>query len=331
MAKKKNNNFLPVFSILLVILLLCISILYFGNENDNDKLDTIIKPTIEPTLKPHQSSKPEVSDELINIDLIDYDVYELEGISFNFVIATIRIQGDDEGINIDLGNFVTSDNISLNDVDYYVNELESHSLYLSKENVWFDLVSNESEYFVNIFIPYDNKQQQKLEVLVNIDDNESLKFNLDQKINTNDNLYYEAEDIISDGETYQMVLSKAFNITGDDITRIYEDGYKENFLYPATAELYAFKVKAVSLFGDSVEIESAKYIVNDSNNEFEAMNSQFTSMKYNNIIGKIIEEEEEGILLFMTLNPEQEPITYNGKLKLKLVGEEEYITINVDL
>ena len=332
MAKRyKKNNSLSIILVLLVILLLLLSYLFLDNSNKDliNKGDDA--PEVQPTLKPHQTEKPDVNKEGVNVDLIDYDVYELEEVNFNFIIASIRIQSDKAGINLDLKNFVTSDNIFLNDVNYYVKELEKNNMYLAKENVWFDLVSNDSEYFVNIFIPYDNKKQERLEVLVDIDDNEPLVFKLNDKITTNENLYYEAEDIISDGKTYQMTLSKAFEITGDQITRTYEDGYKEDFLYPSTAEVYAFNVKAVSLFGESVEIESAIYTVNETNDEFEAFNSQFVSMKYDNIIGKTVKQEDEGVLLFMTLNPEGDPITYKGQLKIKLVGKEEYITINVDL
>ena len=325
MGKKRNRtNTSIIFIFILFILLIASILLYFDNNTNNIQ-------TVMPTMKPHQTEKPDISKDGIKIDLIDYDVYEIEELDFNFIIATIRVKSDKEGINLGLNNFVTSDTISLDEVDYYISELEKNDMFLAKENVWFDIVSNESEYFVNIFIPYENKAQEKLEVLVNIDDNEPLKFNLNKKINDKENLYFKAEDIISDGKTFQMTLSKAFEITGDQIVRTYEDGYKEDFLYPSTAEVYAFKVKAVSLFGESVEIESSKYIVSDTNDEFDALNSQFTSMKYDNIIGKIVKQEDEGVLLFMTLNPEGDPITYKGQLKIKLVGKEEYITINVDL
>ena len=98
------------------------------------------------------------------------------------------------------------------------------------------------------------------EVTVTNDFNkEVLTFKLNNPTGTKDLLSYQPDDVITDGKTYQMKVSSAFEITGDTITRTYPDGYSEEYISPSTAQIHAFRVDAVSLWGDHLVIEIETY------------------------------------------------------------------------
>ena len=274
-------------------------------------------------------TKPDKTVELsdINFDLADYRVYKMDGIPFNFVIAKIRVNTV-KSTNIDLSHFTTDENIKLSEVDKYVTQLEEKSYYLGKQNVVFSLISNENQYFANIFIPVVNKSANEIKLNNDID-NKEMTFNLATHRGDFKQLIYKADDVISDGKTYQMKVSEAFPITGEYL-REGQGEMSSEYLLPSTVEVYAFKLETVSLWGDKIELESAQY-VSEQNEIFDALGSSINSEKHDNILGKVISDSDTGYLFFVAYSPIDNPITYKGVLKLKIKGSDSWITVNVNL
>ncbi len=284
-------------------------------------------PTTEDPVKPNPDSEITIeTEDGIKIDLVEYEVFEIEELKFKFLIAKFRVKSD-ESIHIGLDNFKTSDNIVLDDVDSYLFELEKNGMYVGAQNVTFEILSNENSVIANLFIPIEDLNQKSVELFY-ADENE-YKFFFDLTVNINENrddLGYSPDDIITDGKSYEMSISNVIEITGETL---YRNTQVES--YPSTAELYAFKMNITSLTTEEVIIEEAKYIVDESNLEFIAFSMEYESEKRDNILGKSVQENDEGYLLFMTLNPQHEPITYKGKVLLKLKGIENWIEVKVDL
>ncbi len=285
-------------------------------SDNNDIAETVqVKPTETTVLNDTK------------VELVDYRVYKSDKIDFNFIIAKVRITSN-ESTNINLNNFKTSEDITLDNVDTFVSKLEEKSFFLGKENVVFSLVSNEKQYFANIFIPITDKKLSSIKVLNNINNSE-FNFNLNSKIGSVNLLKYEADDLITDGKTYQMKVSSAFSITGSYMSETI-NGNTSEYLLPSTVEVYSFNLEAISLWGDEVIIESAEYET-DKGDKFEALNSSINSEKYENIIDRKIIDKDKGSLFFVAYNPVDNPITYKGVLKLKVKGSNSWIIINVDL
>ena len=330
--RKKDTAKTAVLVVFLVILVIAVACaLYFAiSAPRNDLTDLPIDSEITLPSSGNQT-KPEDADESdqIQIDLVDYTVYDLDELDFRFIIAKVRVKAS-SAANISLSHLKTSEGIQLDEVDTYVNELEANSLFLGKQNVWFELVSSETNYLARIFIPVSDRSLKSITLSSDLKNSHTMKFSLEDAQGTREDLGYQAEDIISDGKTYQMKVSAAYQIH-DEITRTYEDGFTEQYLLPSTAEVHAFYVEAVSLWGDAVEIEEAWFKVKGSTESFEALNGQFTTKKYENILNKTITDKESGYVFFVTLNPESEPMTYQGTLQLKLKGSDQMIQIQVDL
>lgn len=324
---KNLTKKLKVFVVVLGILVIASTAYLF-------KISFFKSPAKEEIKLPEQGNleKPEKSKDLdkILVDLMDYKVYKFDDIDFKFVIAKIRVKAEGDSINVSLSNFRTSEGILLDQVDAYVQQLENKQYFLGKQNVWFELISTDSSYLANIFIPIKDGNQKDLIVDVNLGEKKQLKFDLTKTTSDSKLLKYVADDVISDGKTYQMKVSKAYDITGEEFTVTFDDGYSEEYVVPSTSQIYSFDIEAVSLWGDELVIENARYVT-DTSEVFEALPINIQSNKYVNLVGLKITDKSMGSLFFMTLNPSKNPITHKGTLHLKIKGQINEIIINVDL
>ena len=109
------------------------------------------------------------------------------------------------------------------------------------------------------------------------------------------------------------------------------NGQDQEYLLPSTTRVYAFEVDAVSLYGDTISLESAQYVPANSSEVFDALPLEVHTLKFQNILGKTISDTSSGYLFFYAYDPEDHPITYTGVLKLKVSGQDTWITVNVNL
>lgn len=316
-----------------VLILFAAAAIYFGMIVKDRSGSQLPEETEKPVMvEQGGQEKPQETQGLdaVEVDLVNATVYRFDELDFQFAIAKVRVKAE-EPINISLEHFATSEGVKLNDIDSYLDQLDKNGLYIGKQNVWFELVSRENSYVANIFVPIKDKTAQSAAINVDFGDNAPIQLNLKEATGTREMLGYVAEDVITDGKTYQMQVGVAFQIASEEMYRTFDDGSVETAGLPSTAEVYVFRLDAVSLWGDELVVEDAVYQVEGSGNTFQALSSNFHSEKYDNILGKTIKEKDSGVLFFITYNPEKEPITYQGKLKLKIRGQENWIEITVSL
>ncbi|MFV0479125.1 MAG: hypothetical protein ACK5LZ_00935 [Anaerorhabdus sp.] len=327
--RKLSSRNKVLIGIVIIALVLLIFAIYKAVQNTNDPL---VEFTDDSSLVEGGQDKPteNADDEQIQVDIVSARVFDIDGIGFKFAIVKLRFQTEANGLNLGLDHFTTSEGIQLDEVGTYVQTLESQMYFLGKQNVWFEVVSNSNSVMVNVFVPVEDETLTEIELKTDLYAPKTLKIDLSEKTGTAEMLQYEAEDIITDGKTYQMVVSNAYEITGDTLTQTTVSGSTE-YLLPSTTAVYSFNIQMISLWGDSVVIEEAQYIPDNSNETFEALDSSIQSMKHSNIIGVEVTEEDNGDLFFVAYNPVTSSISYKGVLKLKIKGESNWIAIQVDL
>ena len=334
MNTKKNENRVLWIALTAVLALTAAYFIYAAmNRAGAQQKAEATTPTLAEnvTLEAGSQTKPDATSDLdqVKVTLSDYYVFKLDGLDFNFVIAKIHVKGN-MPINITLDHFKTSEGTTLNSVDSYVTKLEDNSLFLGKQNVWFSLISQNSEYDANIFIPVIDKNVASISVAVDFGGNADLVFDLSKKAGSADMLQYQADDVITDGKSYQMTVSAAYDITGGYMTQTV-NGLEQDYLLPSTTKTYAFEVNAVSLWGDEIVIEKAQYVPENSTETFDALDSSINSEKFVNILDRTVDEKDKGYLFFVAYDPEDHPVTYKGVLKLKVKNSDTWIVVNVDL
>ena len=309
--KLDRKRILLISSIGLVCLILVFLLYNVFNKNgaDNPIEDDLIVDTTRP----------------YEIDLVEYDVYDLKELDFNFIIAKFRIRSNLE-IDIPLSLFMTSETLVLSEVDFYLSAMTEKSLYVGRRQVVFEIRSEESEVLVNLFIPIKDKALQKLSLTLP-EELGVVEFDLSMNVSEkNDEFVYNADEVITDGSRYSMTVSSAFEITGESL--YFQDVLE---IYPSTAELHAFYLDIESLSGEELIIEDAKYVEGDNGSEFQALGMGYSTEKRDGIIGKVFTSKETGCLFFITLNPERLPITYTGDLYIKLKGLDYWVKVQVGL
>ena len=262
----------------------------------------------------------------VSVDMVEYNVYQLEELDFGFVIVKLRVKSDTP-IDLPLSILKTSEGIILSDVDYYLNKMIEKSLFVGRKQVDFEIKSAETEILVNIFIPIKNTKLEQLTLTVLGLEDKIIEFDLTSNIKKNSSEFlYQTDDIITDGNNYSFIVRNAIEITGETL---YNQGLEEG--YPSTGELHVFHLEVTSLTDEALVIEDAKYVVNGTNTEIFALSGDYSTEKRDGIINVLIEDEYTGCLFFLTLNPEKLPITYTGDLYIKVKGIDYWIRIQVDL
>ena len=330
MTDRRKRNILIWTLALLVLVFGCLVFFdgLFGKKS-GQKDDVVPAAEINETGNHEKPGATDPEEETIRISWRDYTVYDLGDPDFRFIIASVRVSADGP-TNLSLKHFVTEEGITLDHTQEYVRLLEEKSLYLGRQNVCFSLISEDASYTANVFIPVKDDALASLTVSCDIPGTREMKFQLVNAEGKREALEYHADDVITDGETYQMRVSAAYDITGQPLYKT-ENGTESEYLLPSTTKVYAFKVEAVSLWGDEIIIESAEYVPDTTGEVFTALPSSVRSLKNDNILGKSVTDKDSGFLFFYAYDPDDHPVTYRGVLKLKVRGYDQPVSVIVNL
>ncbi|MBQ1810365.1 MAG: hypothetical protein II016_04485 [Erysipelotrichaceae bacterium] len=267
---------------------------------------------------PTPSATSETVPGTFKMTLMDYEVYQDDDLDFDFAIARVRFE-DEKPLEFDLSRFETDQGLRLSEVSSYVKALEDRSLYLGKNNVVYEVVSKERTGMFALLIPY-KKGSDTIKVTDTVSKQE-FTLDLKQNIHNASDLKYQTGGDIK-GDKFDIYISDAF------ITDILSSGGEE-YTYPSTIKVYTFKLNVNSIEGGNVSIVSAVFAPNGSEERFEALDGSYSSIKAGetSLIGKPLSPGTSGVLFFEIYNPEEEGITYEGKIYLQLSDRAEQIEI----
>jgi len=322
MAKRSRVRLDRVLMLIFVVLLI-LSVLGFGGyflyqylskeDKPNEKKENIDinEPTVE-----------EVK-EIVNAKLIDYEVYidDTDKLGFNFVVANVELTSNLETLTFGLENLETSEKLSLANTNKYRNELLNNNYDLSKLDIVVDTIKSlENKCSVNLFIPYE-KENSSIKVFNTSDTN---KFDIDLTKNqvaiTNLKL--------SGGENVEIDSNTNIFVSGSTIsTKMIHNN--EEFSYPDSLPIYTF-ILEVNEIEENTKIVDAKFIKDGDSEEYECMDFEYESVKYSNILNKELKVGSSGALFFQ-IPSDDNLISYDGVLLIKLSNREDWVKISTEL
>ncbi|MDD4641971.1 MAG: hypothetical protein PHG99_00505 [Erysipelotrichaceae bacterium] len=308
MRDKKTRSL--IVTLVVIVFVLMMSLVYFLFFNDKENPEIPDDPIVIP------------NEDIVDYDLVNYEVYDLNELSFKFVLVDVRIK-DKEAINISLSEFTTSDGTNLNFVSDEISELADFSVFLGKVGVDFDIESNDKSALFTLFVPIKNRSEKEIDLFLN---DSKITIDLTKNITgTAIKIGISHNENITDDETFRIFVSAAIDITGEAL-------YQNNEIstYPSTAQLMAFKLVLESLNEEMIMIEEAEYVTEKNSDTFIALDGTYTKTeKRINIINIKTDDRAEGYLFFMTLNPEREKMTYSGILRVKINGKWSSVAIKL--
>ena len=106
----------------------------------------------------------------------------------------------------------------------------------------------------------------------------------------------------------------------------------EPYNFPATIKIYTFELN-ITKANKELVIEDATFIPNDNSDTFSALDGTYSSFRKdtNSLIGKKLKEGDKGVLFFEIYSPNDENITYDGKIIIKLANEDKPIEVKTEL
>lgn len=316
---KRRVNPIRVVIIILSILVLGLIIFFTCKLLINDF--NIVKIFKETEAVYSDSEKKENEDSPIQIDVIDYRVYVDDncGLGFNFVLANLKFTSNEDTIDYDLNNLLTSERIPLGSISDFEEKLISSGFDLNKLG-YSTTIHNEQGNSVEttIFIPYQNKIGELC-----VYDGEVLKFDISSNTLNASSLK------LSDEVQKTVVESKEYTLT-------VFDAYIEDFVlkngapavYPSTIDVYTFIIDVDDISSNTLVIEEAKYMPNNSNEEIEALDSEYSSSSFENIIDKSLKKGDRYVLLFPITNPTGSKADFGGKVLIKFENSTTWLEIN---
>ena len=308
--KDNKTKWLMIFGGIVIVTIICVVVFLAMNKGDNNDPSD---PPVDDTPTTNES-----------FDLVSYEVYDISELTFKFALVTVRIKAD-EAINVNLDDFTTSEDFNLADNDAYISEFATYSVFLQKVGVDFNLKSDDTSAVFTLFVPLIDRNKTSIDLTMQ-STGEQLTLDMTQNLTgTKEKLGFIINETITDDQSFNIVVSAAIDVTGE---ALYQND--ELYSYPSTAQLIVFKLTLTSLKGDAIVIDEAEYVTTSTSDTFVALDSTYNKTeKRVNIVGVSTKTSTEGYLLFMTLNPDREQITYKGILRVKINGT--WNSVKVDL
>lgn len=292
MTKKRRIRYdrivlLVLIGIALIIALVLGTMLLLKNDNTN-------------TVTPDNNEVIDSKDS--NIELLSYDVYKDvdDSLGFNFVVVELLFKNDN-GVNYDLSNLTTNEDVKLSDTYMYEKKIELEGYDFSLLNVINDVSSSEKEFTCKVFAPFTGDSLILTDLIsdntITIDTSKNEKDLSLLKINSSSTNLSSAN--------YDLSISNSY--VSDMMTRNGED-YNSSML-----SIYTFDIEVKSI-GDNIKLTSAVYKKKSDGESYEALDASFASRKIDNIIDKDLKVDDKYALFFEVFTDPNDKQDFSGTI-----------------
>ena len=271
-------------------------------------------------VEPVDPAPTPVQVENVDFDLIEYKVYNLEQLDYQFAVAKVRIKSD-KAVNYSLADLLTDEDIALSEKDAYCVDLNKKGISYSQFGLSEELTSRNNSAVFTLLVPVKDKARKTVEV--SLKQLVKIEIDLTKNLGTAEELGLDVEDTIINTEEYQVEVLSCTKITGETLF------YHGEVVGSSTSDLYAFKVLITSFIKEGVKVSEAEYVSASTSDTFEALEEGYETEKKENMLGVNIEDEKEAYIFFQLLNPEKEDLSYEGVLRLCINGQWYNVKVNL--
>ncbi len=309
--RSKAGRVILVLIFVSVFIALCIyTAKYFIGmySTETDTKEKVEKDTEKNTIE-------EKNDDGYQIDLVDYECYPNSVFDFDFAIIRVRFQSD-SGVRFELKDIKTSEGITLDKTDSYIEVLSNANYFITSKNVVNEIVSNESSYMCYLFVPYTTDDTS---LTLSFSDEKDIFIDLTKNYMNIEDLKYDDGTFIS-SDDYEIYVSNAF-VAG----AIFRNG--EFTEIPSSQKIYTFEL-TISSIDSHLKLKEAKYVTKEGK-EYNALDEEYTSAEAaKNMFTEELEEGNTYGLFFKVISQDSAPVSYDGELWLMFTNSDEYVKIS---
>ncbi len=259
-----------------------------------------------------------------------YELYEDEALSFRFIIANITIQSQ-EPQRITLNQFVTSQQVNLNDVQLYLDDLISLRIDMSLHDVDFDVFDTTDEMTLNLFIPLRINESETLTLYHQGEQEVTVLFDLNidvQEIQSLVNLE-EIDDNIIDQITldnvYRIKIVEVTEIAYRGITERLPDGTVQEMVLPSTARVIGVLLEIEALGSQPIIVEGARYRIVNDNQTSIAFDDSVEVEGFTNIVSQEVYNSAVGFIFFDIYTTDETFLDKMSEFEFKLNVSDQWI------
>lgn len=290
MKQRIRQPFLSVFKIVMILLLIATivtsSVLFWNFISAPKSFDDEVTDT-----KEIQSFDYSVN---------DYTLFDLEEFSFRFILANITVNSD-RAINISLSNFRTSENIQLNSVNTYLNEIEQAGYNFGNYSVIFGLNSEASQIEATLFIPILDDSLDTIDLDITLNPNKTLSFDLNNPsgyglltdLGTN-------QVIVSPTNVAEITFLRELMVAPDQFYQLDSNGARIPANFSSQSQIYGVKIDIRNLGSEPFRITKA-FITTRTNETYLAVDNNYIIDGVDNLNNSYIEIESSGYVFFEVL------------------------------
>jgi hypothetical protein len=279
---------------------------------------------------------PIVDDKRPQISIVDYEVYADETLPFAFVLGEINIKSE-EAIDVAISDFVTTQQINLNEVNAFLDDLLAFDINLRdpKHELDFDFSTNTTDATFKLFIPLRKngsdtltvffKGEQEISVLFDLTNNQGEIIKL---VDEDENQYLEH---FVEEDSFDVKVISVSEISATEITRKKADGTSEEVIFPSTARILGVLLDVKALGLQAILIDDAHLSIPKDNQNAQAFGEDIEVFQFDNLFKKPIIIEGSGFLFFDVYAPSGSDVLNEPKeIKIKLNVYDEWLTIKVE-
>lgn len=295
MTKKRNVRYDRIVLLVLIAIALIIAIVL--------GIKMILgKPTVDDNPNNNNNNNQIVESDKTSIELVSYDVYKDKDntLGFNFVVAELKFKNED-GINYDLSNLITDENVKLSEIYMYQKKFNLQELDYSSLNTVSEVISSEKECTAKVFIPFT---KDKL-ILTDLLSGNSFTIDVNKESKDLDTLKYKSSETNISSSNYNLDISNSY--VSDMMTRNGQE-YNSSMLC-----IYTFDIEVKSI-GDGVKLTSAIYKKSETVESFDALDASYASRKIDNIIDKTLKVGDKYALFFEVFTDPNEKQDFSGTI-----------------
>lgn len=285
-----------------------------------------LKPELNPNID--NPNGDDVNQTTVAIN--SYQLYEDDDLSFRFIVANITLTSE-EPQRVSLNQFVTSQQVSLHDVQLYLDDLISQRIDLSLHDIDLDVFDTTSEITLNLFIPLRLNNSDTLTVYFQGDQEVSMLFDLNvdiQSIQTLVNLEDIDDNIIDQitlDNVYRIKIVEVTEIAYRGITETLPDGTVQEMVLPSTARVVGVLLEIESLGNQPIVVEAARYRIVNENQTSVAFDDSVDVEGFTNIVSKEVYNTSVGFVFFDIYSTDETFLDKMSEFEFKLNVSDQWI------
>ena len=310
---KKHRDYLGVITIVLALLLTASGgIFIWKSIFDSKKVPVIDEPVVTKTT--------------INVVLKDTKVFRLDELDFQFVITELEVTSN-KALDIGLEKFATNEGIALSNTTFYRDKLVEKGFNLDKFTFAENFKSDKTSMKGLVFIPIIDKKATTSTLTVNLEKPLSIPLNLAVANGTISEVGLISTDIITDKTSYKITVGAITSINGKPMTYTTPSGESVIATISSSTNIFAIQITIEGIGGANVGLEDVRFNADVSKLEAIAFGNGYSVEGYKNLITQTFNKATTGYV-YLQLNSREETIIKQvGTLKLKLIGNTDWINV----